>query len=647
MCGVCGIVNFDGSSPDQAAISLMMTRLQHRGPDDHGSFAAPGIGLGFVRLSIVDLSSAGHQPMTVRAGRYTIAFNGEVYNHAELREELEAKGIRFISKTDTEVVVQAFAEWGVTALTRFNGMFAFAIYDAREQALFLARDRFGVKPLYYLQGAGQLAFASEIQALLGVLAGSQIGVDDQAVFDYLAFERVDPGDGTFYTGIRKLPAGHYLELRSGTISKHRWYRLADNIGNAFEDPEEYRELFASAVRYTTRGDVPIGVSLSGGLDSSSIVGTLIHGLGRRDFPTFSAVYGAGERGDESRYIHEFSPLLANMHEVKPSAHSLFEDLPAFVRAQGEPVTRTGPYAQYKVMELAQRHVKVTLEGQGADEVLAGYHPLLGFYYRALFLGFKWQTLAREFIATHRAGGSLTGFSAAARGLAPSALQAKASVTKHALAPDFIARYLPTSTVPGLFMMPVDLRGALINMVEHKLEHLLKWTDLNSMRFSIESRVPFLDHRLVERTLALHPSWVVRNGLTKYVLREAMAGFVPPAILARRDKVGFGTPEAEWFRAPAFRTLIGDLLQSRFFAEQPYVEPKRARAIFRRHLAGETNAARQIWKWTNLCLWHREFVSARQNSEPTRSGLVGVTRRGGIRVQPSMVEPTVGASWKPA
>jgi asparagine synthase (glutamine-hydrolysing) len=179
------------------------------------------------------------------------------------------------------------------------------------------------------------------------------------------------------------------------------------------------------------------------------------------------------------------------------------------------------------------------------------------------------------------------------------------------------------------------------MVEHKLEHLLKWTDLNSMRFSIESRVPFLDHRLVERTLALRPSLVVHNGLTKYILREAMVGFVPPAILARRDKVGFGTPEAEWFRAPALRTLIGDLLESRFFAEQPYIEPRPARALFQRHLAGQTNAARQIWKWTNLCLWHREFVNGGQNSRSARTALVGLAQRSGHRTQPSPVEPAVG------
>lgn len=646
MCGVCGIVNFDGSVPDQAAVLLMTERLQHRGPDDHGAFSAPGIGFGFVRLSIVDLSIAGHQPMTVRAGRYTIVFNGEVYNHEELREELEAKGIRFESKTDTEVVVQAFAEWGVSALSRFNGMFAFAIYDARERTLFLARDRFGIKPLYYQHGTGQVAFASEIQALLGVLPGPPVSVDAQAVFDYLAFERVDAGEGTFYAGINKLSAGHYLQVRSGTVTKHRWYRLADNIRGAFEDPDEYRELFASAVRYTLRGDVPVGVSLSGGLDSSSIVGTLIHALGRRDFPTFSAVYGAGARGDESRYIHEFSPLLANMHETVPSAETLIEELPAFVRAQGEPVTRTGPYAQYKVMELAQRHVKVTLEGQGADEVLAGYHPLLGVYYRQLLLGFEWHTLAREFLATRRAGASLTGFAAAARSLAPSGMQAKAALAKHSLSADFVASHLPTSIVPGLFMKPADLRGALTNMVEHKLEHLLKWTDLNSMRFSIESRVPFLDHRLVERTLALPPSLVVRNGLTKFILREAMAGFVPAAILARRDKVGFGTPEAEWFRTPRFRTLIGDLLESRFFTEQPYVDPKRARATWHRHLAGQTNAARQIWKWTNLCLWHREFLRGRQNSTPTRAVRIGLARSG-IRLNSSLVAPDVGLSWKPA
>jgi len=647
MCGICGIVQFDGSTPEPASISLMMARLHHRGPDDQGSFEAPGVGLGFVRLSLVDLSSAGHQPMSARAGRYTIVFNGEVYNHAELREELQARGIHFTSHTDTEVVLQAFAEWGVACLQRFNGMFAFALHDAEEQTLFLVRDRFGVKPLYYRQSGQRLVFASEIQALLAALPAQEIAVEDQAVFDYLAFERVDHGEGTFYSGVSKLPGGHYLVIRRGAVQKHRWYSLAEHIGGAFTHPEEYRELLASAVRYTLRGDVPVGVSLSGGLDSSSIVGTLIHGLQRRDFPTFSAVYGAGVRGDESQYIREFAPYLANMHEIIPSAESLLADLTTFVRAHGEPVTRTGPYAQFKVMELAGRHVKVTLEGQGADEALAGYHPLLGHYYRSLFVGLNWGTLAREFVSTRRGGGSMTGFRAAASSLAPRKLQAKAAAAQHSLSPGFVASHLASSTVPGLFLAPTDLRGALTNMVEHKLEHLLKWTDLNSMHFSIESRVPFLDHRLVERTLALPPSLVVRDGYTKYILRQAMAGIVPSSILARRDKIGFGTPEGEWFKTPAFQGLVDAALSSPFFADERYIQPARARALYQRHLAGHTNAARQIWKWTNLYLWQQEFFGGVERTAPRVRSPERPAQKIGIRPQASVVGSPVGSSWKPA
>ncbi|WP_442809159.1 asparagine synthase (glutamine-hydrolyzing) [Trinickia soli] len=607
MCGICGILSLDGRPVDLGDLHAMTEQIVHRGPDDSGVYRAPGVGFGFRRLSIVDLSAAGHQPMTTPDGRYTIVYNGEVYNHRELHDELAARGVVFHSKCDTEVVLQAFVTWGIDCVERLHGMFAFAVHDTTNATTWLARDRFGIKPLYYAVEGRRLTFASEIGALLPVLG--ERSVNQQMVFDYLVHDRIDHTEQTFYRGVLKLSPGHWMKVADGDVQIRQWYDLRERVQSAQgslardgDDVNVYRERFAQVVKTHAISEVPLGVSLSGGIDSSAIVGMLLRQNGGY-VDTFSAVYGKGQRGDESEFIDAFTPLGSVPHFVTPSAGTLYDDLQRFTRAIGEPSVRTGPYAQFKVMELASRHVTVMLDGQGADEILAGYPNLPGHYYHALMRRGRLGTLASELRAALRYRSGAIGWQTALLLSLPRGLLQRLAVTKcHYVDAGFARRYSRDSTVPSVFYGATDLRSALIAMTTHKLQHLLKWTDHNSMHFSIESRVPFLDHTFVEATLALPGHAIIERGMTKSILRRALRGLVPDAILERRDKIGFGTPEDEWFRQPALRDVIRDAIESPTLRDIGAVDIAAMRGIFDRHMARAGNDARALWKCLHLHLW---------------------------------------------
>jgi asparagine synthase (glutamine-hydrolysing) len=380
MCGICGIINFDGSPVRSEQIQMTMDSIKHRGPDDEGLFIDGPLGLGHVRLSILDLSSAGHQPMFSEDGRYCIIHNGEVYNYKELRKELGVK-YRFTSQTDTEVILYSFMEWGPACLDKFNGMFAFAIYETKTKILFAARDRFGIKPFYYHANGRRLVFASELRAILPFLG--RVEPNEKAIFEYLVYNRTDQGRDTFFEGVFKLPQGSYAIIEDGNLRIQKWYVLEEHLSTPFQSPAEFYDTFRKSIELRLRSDVPVGVCLSGGLDSSSIVSVLLKEFGKSDLNTFSAVYGKGLKADESDFIDEYRADLKNMYFVRPSADSLLEDLESFVECHAEPVATLGPYAQFKVMQLAHEHVTVTLDGQGADEELAGYHYFFGAFFKEL------------------------------------------------------------------------------------------------------------------------------------------------------------------------------------------------------------------------------------------------------------------------
>jgi asparagine synthase (glutamine-hydrolysing) len=609
MCGICGIINNTNEPVPEASLSSMMHIMKHRGPDDDGIFIEDKVGLGFVRLSILDLSPAGHQPMFSNDKRFVIVFNGEIYNFIELKDELIALGYNFNTHTDTEVLLASYKEWGEDCLHRFNGMWAFMIYDRQTKKVFAARDRYGVKPFYYTRTNDFFAFCSEIPPLLDFLPKKPTP-DYQSIFDYLVFNRTDQNENTFFEEVHKLQHGHKLTIIENELVISKWYDLREKVSatDGFKSANEYKELFSSAVGLRLRSDVPVGVCLSGGLDSSSIVSVLLTDFNKKDLNTFSAVYKKGQYGDESDYINEYSTLLENMFYITPDAVTLENDLGQFVKAHGEPIPSTSPYAQYQVMKLAKGKVVVTLDGQGADEELAGYHYFYGFYFKDLLTHGRLVKLFKEiyfYVTKHR---SLMGVKSFLYFMLPKNIRTKARVNeKGYLNTDFVEKFKNSNSIAGNLYGSKSLSDALMDHFEYKLEHLLKWEDRNSMWFSLESRVPFLDYRLVEKTLATPGDLKIKDGMTKYILREAMKGIIPEKIRVRRDKNGFDTPQDEWFRSPEWQKIIIKILSSHSFKERNLIDPDQALVQYKQHLSGKLNVSKEIWKWIHLELWFRQYI----------------------------------------
>lgn len=609
MCGICGIVRFDNSPVQETPLHLMMRKMKHRGPDDEGIFIENNVGLGFVRLSIIDLSPAGHQPMVSWDGRYIIVFNGEIYNYLELKKELNSLGYSFRTHTDTEVLLYSFIHWGEECLHHLNGMWAFVIYDRIKNEIFGCRDRFGVKPFYYLITSNQLVFASDISAILKVL-NDKPKPNEAIIFDYLVFNRTDQNENTFFCDVKKLQHGHSfrLSLSDSRFVINKWYDLRSSLKKPFSSPLEFRDQFSSSIGLRLRSDVPVGVCLSGGLDSSAIVSTLLKDYSKNDVHTFSAIYGKGITGDESGFINEYRKSVQNMHFVTPSAESLLNDIEGFVTAHSEPIPTSSPYAQYKVMELARRNVVVTLDGQGADEQLGGYHYFFGFFLKDLALSMKWLKFIAEAVSYYKNHKSFYGLKSMTYFMLPQNLQSKIKVINNGyLNHRYIKKHEKGNSIASSIYSSGSLHEALLDHFEYKLEHLLKWEDKNSMWFSIEARVPFLDYRLVEQTLSLDPEKIIKDGMNKYILREAMNGTLPESIRLRRDKIGFSTPAGDWFRHKSFQVYIKELINSESFRSRDIFNNGKVDTLYSRFLNGKSDISGEIWKWIHLETWYRQFI----------------------------------------
>jgi asparagine synthase (glutamine-hydrolysing) len=614
MCGINGRLSVGETLYTDQDIRPMMQKMHHRGPDDTGTFFANGLVFGFVRLSIIDLSPAGHQPFQSPDKRYTMVFNGEIFNYVELKEELKQLGHSFQTKTDTEVLLHSYMEWGQDMLHKLNGMWAIAIYDSQEQTVFFARDRYGIKPFYYTVSDGEFIFSSEIPCILEVLP-EKCQANKSVLLDYLLFNKTEQTEDTFFKGIWKLMHGHCLTLDLknrdfSNIHPVKWYDIHQRVNQTkgFMEATAYRKSFNEAVKLRLRSDVPIGVCFSGGLDSSAIASVIIDDFDKKDLNTFSAIYDASFSGDESKFIYLYKEKPGKRHYVTPSAESLLEDLDQFVECHGEPLPSTGPYAQYKVMELAKGNVVVTIDGQGADEQLAGYHYFFGFYYKDLLKKGKFFRLLKEMLAYTRIHKSLFAFKTFAFFLLPGKWRVKLKANDLSyLDRSFVKQFGGDSKIADNLYGSATLKDALINHFEYKLEHLLKWEDRNSMYFSLEARVPFLDYRLVEQTLATWSDMIIRDGWTKYILREAMKGTLPEAIRMRVDKNGFMTPQDEWFRTPIWQEKINSIIDSPSFASRGLFDLEAVKSQYQKHLKGEVQIAKEIWKWVHTELWFRRYI----------------------------------------
>lgn len=609
MCGICGIVQFNTTKIKPSDLTLMMQKQKHRGPNDESIFIDNNVGFGFVRLSILDLSLAGRQPMSDKNNRYSLVFNGEIFNYIELRDELISKGVTFESKTDTEVLLNMYIAYGKDCLNMLNGMFAFAIYDKQSGEVFAARDRFGVKPFYYYHDEEQFIFASEIPPILAIY-NKKNAANEQAIFDYLAFNRTDQNESTFFKDIFKLQHGCCLQIKKEQVHIEKWYDLPSKIQTQKADYQHYKKLLMDAISIRMRSDVPVGVCLSGGLDSSSITSILTETLNQGNIHTFSAVYEKGDKADESAFIDLYRNKLKNMHFITPSYESLLSDLDDFVTIHAEPIPSTGPYAQYCVMKLAKNDVTVTLDGQGADEALGGYHYFFGFYFKDLLKSFKLGQLFSEMFYYLKIHKSLYGIKTFVYFLMPKKIKTKLRLNERGyLDNNFISNTLKQgkSDITNNLYASKTLKDALLNHFEYKLEHLLKWNDRNSMAFSIESRTPFMDYRLVEYTLSVNSSAIINKGFTKSILRNALTGILPEKIRLRTDKVGFATPQDEWFRTPEFQKIITEVLNSESFKNRNLIDPLKAKELYQKHLDKQINIAKDIWKWIHLELWFRKYM----------------------------------------
>jgi asparagine synthase (glutamine-hydrolysing) len=585
---MCGIWFSLGFPPDPAHIDV----VAHRGPDGRGwrefdSVAGP-VALGHRRLSIIDLSAAAAQPMEYADGRYWVTYNGELYNYLELREELTALGHAFRTRSDTEVLLAAYAQWGDGALDRLLGMFALVIWDEAAQAAFVARDRFGIKPLYTFATPSGIAFASEIKQLIG-LPGFVARLNIARAYDFLSSGIMEHTGETLFDGVGQLRGGESVRLdlqrwRLGdALPVRRWYPVIEPGTLAIDEreaAERFRALFAESIHLHLRSDVPVGSCLSGGLDSSSIVCLMAReleaeGNGAR-VNSVSACYDV-KAVDERPFMEavvEHSGSVPNW--CYPRVEDAFAQAERITWHQDEPYGSTSIFAQWSVFEAARRAgIKVMLDGQGADEQLAGYHGCFPYYYRSLIRRRRFATLLRTMIERRCWHGTpLVGEAAMVLvPLLPPGLAWRLRRERHALLQhdwldgELLRPYLGGSALEtarlSLGLPPIEGIGdfCLLMTQGSNLTMLLHWEDRNSMAHGIEARVPFLDHRLVELSIGLGDRHKMVGGDTKRVLRRAMTGILPERVRNRRDKLGFATPEESWFRGPLRAAVLAGIEQT--------------------------------------------------------------------------------------
>lgn len=661
MCGIAGIARFQDSAPIDPTWPLAMTAaLRHRGPDDEGyAFFShevtqclggpdtppqvweshfpfspkerlsnfelgtlnvePSLVLAHRRLSILDVSPRGHQPMCDGSQRFWISYNGEIYNYLELKAELEALGHTFLSNCDTEVILNAYLQWGSACVQHFNGMWAFVIYDSMEQRLFCSRDRFGVKPFYYFHDERYFAFASEHKALLS-LPFVKKRLNEEAVFDYLVLMQTEKEETGFFQDIVELMPGHSMQVHlfNGQLQKSKYYTLPfeASFGElSSKISEDYvtsiRDLLMDSVRMRLRSDVTVGACLSGGIDSSSLV-CMADRLkeGAAPLHVFTAAF-PGMEVDESMWAKQIVDITdTNWHTVDTKADDLLNEYETLIYAQDIPFFSSSTLSQHKVMQLIQQSgIKVTLDGQGADELFSGYNRHLSVHVLELAKNREMKSLFNYFASDNKTSSDPT-------------LKLWARRFVESMSPDLSYRLLKDSKF-NFSVLTQDFwdrhkaryveqrEGPIANLNEylyqeytgHHLKYLMRTADRNSMWHSVESRVPFADDvRLAEHVFAIPSAYKIQNGLSKTLLRESMKGILPENVRCRLDKKGFVTPEYLWFQQ--LKEPLKELVTENI---APFVEVKKLKkdwdTIFENQLKGNTLG---ISRFLILSMWRKRF-----------------------------------------
>ena len=650
MCGICGTAGF----VDRDLLERMTDIIAYRGPDDSGVYVSQEarVGLGNRRLSIIDLSHAGHMPMSNEDGRLWITYNGEIYNFRELRRELEGRGHRFRSNTDTEVLIHGYEEWGVDVLPKLNGMFAFALLDLRKSAfrptVLLARDRLGIKPLYYVQIDDKLIFGSEIKSIL-VCADVPRRMNVKALHSYLAFRWV-PGPETMFEGIFKLSPGHYLRWENGLLDTQSYWDLTFQVDHESREPElveELREILRRSVARHLVSDVPLGVFLSGGLDSTTIL-ALASEMTREPVKTYTVAYrpedGRLEQSDEdasfARRVAKHFGADYNEIVLDPDVVSL---LPKIVWHLDEPVSDAAALSTYLICSSAQPHLKVLLSGQGGDEVFAGYRVHLTHRLS------EWLGLLPDFIRRGigpRALRKLPMIKDRLPGISPGLVMAfhryfQKLLEGSSLAPEdrFVAAQAYCSDKNLMKLYSPDVREFLGDAVAgaRHLDHFaavphadflnrmlyvdlktflpelnLTYSDKLSSAASVEIRVPLLDAEIVEFLSRVPPEMKLHRLTSKYILKKAMRNIVPEWVIRRR-KAGFGAPTRMWLRRD-LREMVDDLLSDANVRRRGYLNPVEVRRLIEEDRAGTEDYSYRVWMLLTLELWHRAFLDNQPGSQ---------------------------------
>ena len=616
MCGIFGILG----SVDKKLINAMSKALKHRGPDDEGFFYAKNVALGNRRLSIIDVKG-GHQPIHNEASSVWITFNGEIYNFRELRMKLERLGHKFYTNSDTEAIVHSYEEWGENCVKEFNGMWAFAIWDSNQKQLFLSRDRFGIKPLYYYSDGKRFIFASEIKATIVDESIPRVP-NDRTIYEYLVHGRHDNTEQTFFSQVKRLlPAHNMLVNEKGFQVKKYWD--IQQINKEFENSnvndvlyaKRFFELFKDSVSLQLISEVPIGTCLSGGLDSSSIVcmtnqllkvsPEAIKVVGERQ-KTFTACFD-DKQIDEREYVEEvIAQTKAEKNFIYPSSEQLWKDIEKLVYFQEEPFMSSSVYAQWCVMNRASQKVKVVLDGQGGDELLAGYEPYFMAFVVDLWKKKKIYTSIRELLLgldilapliKHYIRQYLSS-------LLTLLYPKQSSRIETLLSDEFKSEFGSSTEINSRRDdLPIVLREQITGT---SLSRLLRYEDKNAMAFSLEARVPFLDHRLVEYVFSLPITQRLKNGWTKRILRNAMEGVLPEKIRKRRKKIGFAIPEAAWLKE--LRKEVREVFASYKFGERRYFKQTEVLKEFDEFCTGRSDQNANIfWRILNLEMWLRVFI----------------------------------------
>jgi len=623
MCGICGF-----NWRDEQFCKLMADIIKHRGPDDEGFYIDDYVSLGNRRLSIIDIAS-GHQPMHNEDKDVWIVQNGEIYNYMQLRKELEINH-KFLSNSDTEVIIHAYEEWGPGCVRKLNGMWAFCIYDKKRKSLFLSRDRFGIKPLYYYSDRCKFLFASEIKALLSYVEPRP---NDEMIYDFLWRGRLEHTENTCFEGIKRILPSTYLILDLETMetrSEKYWDIVVSNADtrSSATDDRQYAERFGALLEGSVKehlvSDVPVGTCLSGGLDSSSIVCLVNHillsdyenareSIGERQ-NTFSAAY-EDRRVDEREHIERIVAVTnVQSHYVFPTGKGLFDELESLTYHQDEPFFSTSPYSQWNVMRLAGSKVKVLLDGQGSDELLAGYIPYYLIYFNQLRKERKYFTLMKEMILSADLTSRLLLSSRSTRMITIIKQIWNRRIRKSRPVSSIFREVLNEAFLNEIERgMTIQKPKGLDNLAERSyedllngsLQTLLRYEDRNSMAFSVEARVPFLDHRIIEYVFSVPLTQRIKNGWTKFILRNGMKTTLPDEITKRRSKIGFGTPEDKWLRENKDKVL--ELFTSQSFGARRYFNQNVIIRRFKEFCEGKSYDPTAFWRSISVEMWLRVFV----------------------------------------